>query len=193
MPWLRETGAIRRRLSRPIPRRTVRLLREPERLESPRLSEPLHRAGRDESAGEPAAGGLVRGAADGGAPEIPFRRALVLFRRGRELDAGSALREAMDAFPKVIGYLIPELRRRPTLEPGRVTYGGDDEAWRYREDMRAAWVATPGAIEWLKRVRRRPPTWCKCGRGRSEESVFGTDFETAITFVPALSQPKRFP
>jgi len=95
---------------------------------------------------------------DDAAPEIPFGRALVLFRRGRELDAGSALREAMDAFPKVIGYLIPERRRRPKLAPGRVTYGGDDEAWYYREDMRAAWAATPGAIEWLKRARRRPPT-----------------------------------
>jgi hypothetical protein len=37
-----------------------------------------------------------------------------------------------------------------------VQYGGDDQAWLYREAMRDLWLETPGAIDWLKRTAKRP-------------------------------------
>ena len=44
--------------------------------------------------------------------------------------------------------------RRPRQDPHGVLLGGDEQAWLYREAMLEQWQA-PGAMEWLRRVRRR--------------------------------------
>jgi len=36
-----------------------------------------------------------------------------------------------------------------------VTFGGDDQAWIYRDEMRGVWLKTPGAIDWLKRTAKQ--------------------------------------
>jgi hypothetical protein len=36
-----------------------------------------------------------------------------------------------------------------------VQFGGDDQAWLYRDEMRDVWLETAGAIDWLKQAAKR--------------------------------------
>ena len=40
------------------------------------------------------------------------------------------------------------------MHPDGVKYGGDDQAWYYREEMRDVWLQTPGVLEWLKNAEK---------------------------------------
>jgi tetratricopeptide (TPR) repeat protein len=86
--------------------------------------------------------------------DIAYGRALALFRLGRQEEATIALREGVDRLPLVPRYLATEGMRAPPLDDFTVTIGGKDQAWRYREDARALWLITPGAIDWLRKVAR---------------------------------------
>jgi hypothetical protein len=52
--------------------------------------------------------------------------------------------------PKTAQYLLPARIRRPRILHDRIEVGGDDQAWLYRDEMRAVWQQTPGALEWLR-------------------------------------------
>jgi len=87
--------------------------------------------------------------------EIPYGRVLALYRLQRLEEAQDALYVAMEDLPKVALYLTAKRVRTPKLDPMGVQYGGDDQAWLYRDAMREVWLETPGAIDWLKQVGKR--------------------------------------
>lgn len=84
--------------------------------------------------------------------ELLYGRVLALYRMDRLGQAEEAARWTAKLRPKVLRYLIAERVRKPKMHPSRVTLGGDDEAWFYREEMREVWMATPGAVAWLKKI-----------------------------------------
>jgi tetratricopeptide (TPR) repeat protein len=88
------------------------------------------------------------------APETRFGRVLALLRLKRLAEAEEALRTARAALPKTMRYLLAGRIKRPTLRDDSVTIGGDDQAWIYRDRMRAVWEATPGAMEWMGKMGR---------------------------------------
>jgi len=82
---------------------------------------------------------------------ICFGHALALFRLNERAEADKRLVDAVNEFPKVAKALLqPSMKEPKGLEPGLVTFGGDDEAWYYREAARDLWLETPGATAWLK-------------------------------------------
>ncbi|MDZ7841048.1 MAG: hypothetical protein U5R46_09570 [Gammaproteobacteria bacterium] len=83
-------------------------------------------------------------------PELAFGRVLALYRLQRLEDARQALGDAKRRLPKVLRALTAKRLARPKMNPPGITLGGDDQAWLYREEMRDVWLATPGAVEWLK-------------------------------------------
>ena len=83
--------------------------------------------------------------------ETAYGGALALFRLGKRREADRQLRTAIANMPKVASYLLRDKVRKPaTLMEGGYTFGGDDQAWLYREEMRPVWIATPGALDWLR-------------------------------------------
>ena len=84
------------------------------------------------------------------APETRFGAVLALVRMQRLPEAERALHTARSALPKTAQYLLPARVRRPRLRQGTIEAGGDDQAWFYRDEMRAVWQQTPGALEWLR-------------------------------------------
>ena len=83
-------------------------------------------------------------------PDIAYGHALALFRLGRMGDANAAIQDAVANLPKVPRYLLAKRIRQPKLDPVGVIFGGDDQAWLYRQEMRVVWQATPGALDWIK-------------------------------------------
>lgn len=88
-------------------------------------------------------------------PEIPYGKVLALYRLQRPEEAQAALGAALEDLPKVAHYLTAKRVRKPKLDPMGVTFGGDDQAWLYRAEMRDLWLETPGAIDWLKQAVKR--------------------------------------
>ena len=84
------------------------------------------------------------------APETRFGAVLALVRLRRLAEAEHALLTARSDLPKTTEYLLPARVRRPPLRQGTIEPGGDDQAWLYRDEMRAVWQQTPGALEWLR-------------------------------------------
>jgi tetratricopeptide (TPR) repeat protein len=84
------------------------------------------------------------------APETRFGAVLALLRLRRLKDAERALDIARSDLPKTAQYLLPARIRRPRIAQGTIEVGGDDQAWLYRDEMRAVWQQTPGALEWLR-------------------------------------------
>jgi tetratricopeptide (TPR) repeat protein len=88
-------------------------------------------------------------------PEIPYGRVLALYRLQRLEEAQDTLSTAMEDLPKVARYLTAKRVRTPKLDPMGVQFGGDDQAWLYRDEMRDVWLETAGAIDWLKQAAKR--------------------------------------
>jgi tetratricopeptide (TPR) repeat protein len=84
------------------------------------------------------------------APETRFGAVLALLRLRRLQEAERALHTASSDLPKTAQYLLPARIRRPRVAQGTIEVGGDDQAWLYRDEMRAVWQQTPGALEWLR-------------------------------------------
>ncbi len=84
--------------------------------------------------------------------ETTYGRVLALYRLNRNTEAEKMLCDAIEQLPKVAHHLTHERVKKPKLDPHGVSYGGHDQAWIYREDMRDVWKATPGLIEWIKRA-----------------------------------------
>jgi tetratricopeptide (TPR) repeat protein len=85
-------------------------------------------------------------------PEIAFGAVLALYRLGKPLQAIEALTLALEHLGKIPHYLITSRVKKPKMFDDRVTYGGDDQAWIYREEMRPVWQQTPGALDWLRKT-----------------------------------------
>ena len=103
------------------------------------------RAGRDEKALT-----LAEQYPNDIAPETRFGAVLALVRLRRLQEAERALHTASSDLPKTAQYLLPVRIRRPRVSQGTIEVGGDDQAWLYRDEMRAVWQQTPGALEWLQ-------------------------------------------
>jgi hypothetical protein len=113
---------------------------------------------RDQLVGEQ----LERGAADAAlavcarypedAGPFGFHHALALFLAGRREEADKVLARAREDSPKIFAALRRKRMRTPSLHPGMVTMGGDDEAWYYRQDFRGLWERT-GGLAWLMSKR----------------------------------------
>jgi len=88
-------------------------------------------------------------------PDIPFGKALALFRLDRKEEAGETLVAAMEDLPKVVPMLRRKNVRQPKLSEYGIQIGGNDQAWLYREEARELWEETPGAMEWLKKQRKK--------------------------------------
>jgi tetratricopeptide (TPR) repeat protein len=86
--------------------------------------------------------------------ETRFGRVLALYRLGQTQDAKHALCEALDCLPKGLRQITHERVKKPKIDPIGVEYGGDDQAWLYREEMRDVWKSTPGVITWMKKTAK---------------------------------------
>ena len=84
-------------------------------------------------------------------PETLYGRVLALVRLEQMDEASEAAQHAIKRLPKVVRYLTHKRVKKPKLDYSSITYGGDDQAWIYRSDMRDEWAATPGIFDWLKK------------------------------------------
>jgi len=86
---------------------------------------------------------------------ICYGHALALFRIGDRKKADMRLDRAVRQSPRVADAIARTSMEPPkALQPGLVTCGGEDEAWFYREQARDLWLATPGAMGWLKKYAK---------------------------------------
>lgn len=82
--------------------------------------------------------------------ETRYGKTLALYRLGHLDKAKNSLLQAHEALPLVADYLIKSRVKKPRIDEYGYTYGGADQAWLYRDDMRETWRASAGAIKWLK-------------------------------------------
>ena len=87
-------------------------------------------------------------------PEITFGKILVLYRLGRQKEAVEEVGNALEFLGKIPRYLTAKRIRKPKLRPDAIQYGGDDQAWYYREEMRDVWLQTPGVLAWLNNAEK---------------------------------------
>ncbi len=88
-------------------------------------------------------------------PEIAYGEVLALFRLDRLDEAQVALETAIKRLPKIVRYLRSKRVKKPKFDLNRIQYGGDDQAWLYRDAMRDIWEGTPGVLDWLKKHAKR--------------------------------------
>lgn len=69
-------------------------------------------------------------------------------RRGDTPMAGKSLRRVLEENRHVPAYLLGR-KKRPRTLPGHYGFGDENEAVLYVYGNKAAWKATPGALEWL--------------------------------------------
>ncbi|MCM2971164.1 SEC-C domain-containing protein [Larsenimonas suaedae] len=82
-------------------------------------------------------------------------RALVFYRLGRMDEAQGALSLIHQHNPHMLTLLARANPKREHNEAHSVAPGSRGEAWQYRVLLRGQWLATPGAIDWLKRALKR--------------------------------------
>lgn len=88
--------------------------------------------------------------------ETTYGRVLALYRLGRLDEAETALGQALEHLPLPADYLLADHPAEPEEDPAAhegLTIGSEQQAWLYRSDMRDEWLATKGALDWL-RARR---------------------------------------
>ena len=83
--------------------------------------------------------------------DIQYGRALALFARDQLGLATFALRDAVQAYPKVLAWLLKANPKEPRPDRFGVTVGGDFEAWIYRSDHLGQWQRL-GALDWAQRI-----------------------------------------
>lgn len=110
----------------------------------------LLRSGRDAEALE--LGGRYP---DDMSAEMRYGVGLALYRLGRESEAVEVIGSAVDALPRVLQYLLRNKIEQPPADEHGLAIGGEYQAWLYREDMRATWLAVPGMKDWLKQFVER--------------------------------------
>ncbi|NND92124.1 MAG: SEC-C domain-containing protein [Granulosicoccus sp.] len=81
---------------------------------------------------------------------VNLNRVLALFLLDRREEAATALRTAGPRLREIRKAIVQERYGKPRdVQYDRVSIGGRDEAWFYRQDMRAIWKDS-AAIDWLK-------------------------------------------
>ena len=88
--------------------------------------------------------------------ETTYGRVLALYRMGRSEDAEAALGKALEHLPLPADYLLVDHPTKPKEDPearGGLVIGSPQQAWLYRREMRREWLATEGAMDWLKAHR----------------------------------------
>ena len=75
-----------------------------------------------------------------------------LFGLDRREEADAALAGAVERSPLVADSLLRARVARPEFHGAGISVGGPDEAWLYRDEMRATWKNTKGAMKWLKQT-----------------------------------------
>jgi hypothetical protein len=78
-------------------------------------------------------------------------RALALFALDQVGLATFALRDAVQAYPKLLAWLLKPNPKEPRSDPFGVTVGGDYEAWIYRSECLGQWQRL-GALDWARRI-----------------------------------------
>lgn len=82
-----------------------------------------------------------------------YNTALLVFKSaGEGPEADAALRAALDQNVHVPKYLL-HLKALPRHVPDYISPGDESEAVAYVADDIGLWTATPGALDWLKRLR----------------------------------------
>lgn len=87
-------------------------------------------------------------------PGTLYGRVLALFLLDRRGDAVAALSHAAKRLPKVLKTLVATRPKAPSMTPGLVVHGGDEEAWQYRIYYRPTWDKCK-ALGWLKEIAGR--------------------------------------
>lgn len=82
---------------------------------------------------------------------VIYGRILSLYLMGRHDDAVAALAAAKKHSPRIAKMLTARRPRMPELQPGLMTFGGEDEAWYYRQSWGDVWEKT-GALDWLRQA-----------------------------------------
>lgn len=80
-----------------------------------------------------------------------YGRALALFALDQVGLATFALRDAAQAYPKVLAWLLKPNPKEPRSDPFGVTVGGEYEAWIYRSEYLGQWQRL-GALDWARRI-----------------------------------------
>ena len=91
---------------------------------------------------------------------------LALYRLGRETAAVEAMDSAVEDLPRVLQYLLRNRIEQPPDDEHGLLPGGEFQAWLYREDMRATWLAEPGMRDWLKQFVARGQAALRRDRAR---------------------------
>lgn len=82
--------------------------------------------------------------------ETIYGKILALYRMDKIDQAENTLRLAYKQLPLVADYLLKARVKQGNLDEDGYIYGGKDQAWIYRDDMRETWQASTGAMKWLK-------------------------------------------
>ena len=82
-----------------------------------------------------------------------YSRALALFALGRTDEASLALREAVEAYPRTLTWLLKSQPKAPPSDRFGISVGGDEEAWIYRQQHLGLWQHL-GALDWAARIKR---------------------------------------
>ncbi|VAW69419.1 hypothetical protein MNBD_GAMMA09-2100 [hydrothermal vent metagenome] len=83
--------------------------------------------------------------------ETRFGRVLALYRLDKLQAAAKALEGANDTLPLIAKYLLKTKAAQPRFSEQGIRFGGKDQAWIYREEMRDSWLQTEGCMSWLKK------------------------------------------
>lgn len=83
--------------------------------------------------------------------ETSYGLILALYRLGDLERAEQALQVVLEKLPRVAEYLIKARVTQPELSDYGISFGGEDQAWFYREEMRETWKRSKGCLEWLKK------------------------------------------
>ncbi|MFA6228996.1 MAG: SEC-C metal-binding domain-containing protein [Rhodanobacter sp.] len=80
---------------------------------------------------------------------MQYNHALALFAAGKTGLALTALRKGVDAYPKLLTWLLKANPKEPAHGKWGVQMGGDEEAWMYRTETLALWRQLD-AMDWLR-------------------------------------------
>jgi len=83
--------------------------------------------------------------------ETGYGSVLAHYRLGDLEAAEQALQQSLEHLPLIAQYLIKARVAQPELSDFGIRYGGEDQAWFYRDEMRDTWVQAKGSLGWLKK------------------------------------------
>lgn len=84
--------------------------------------------------------------------ELSTGNILALYKLGRHDEARKEIKKTSKYSMHVFKEILKTSHVQPELTPGRLTVGGEDEAWLYWDAQGNMWMTSPGAREFLKEV-----------------------------------------